>query len=335
MLEQTFNLLESAEHGGHGAFSKHRQTHALCGHQAEHWFEAVSDIASQPLARPAHEVPALEVADRRCRGLDLEGDIYSGAESVHLCRLCGPVRMMQRQYLGPVAPDHASHRSCDWLQTTGFSDGDASSCKLVTGRLESSPLGDVRHDCCIAKRPDESLQARQRVVSTDAIAAQIHVQLEVRDGRGRQRAPDAIDATHGKPQRAEHALHIGDVVTAQLRRPQIQQPIAQPLSSLNQQRPGLGTADAVDVDGTLLLERLDGFGSCRVVRSGDGAGPVARRAQAVLQVSNVRTSGTDAERSDQRNSPISSSSALFGLAPTSRFAGSPSRNMINVGMLMT
>ena len=83
------------------------------------------------------------------------------------------------------------------------------------------------------------------------------------------------------------------------------------------------------------LEVPDGIGRGSVKDSVDRAAPMTRRAQPVLQVSNVRTCRADAEGSDQRNSPISASKALFGLAPTRRFAGSPSWNMMSVGMLIT
>lgn len=120
-----------------------------------------------------------------------------------------------------------------------------------------------------------------------------------------------------------------------MRSPQVQQTLAQPLACLDQQRPRLGAADAVDVDRALRLERLDRRGGRLVEDAADRAVPVTSRGQPVLQVSNVRTCRADAEGSDQRNSPISASRALFGLAPTRRLAGSPSRNMMSVGMLIT
>ncbi len=130
-------------------------------------------------------------------------------------------------------------------------------------------------------------------------------------------------------------MYLGDVIAPQVWSPQVQESVSEPLSRLDQQSPCLGAADAVDIDRALSLECLDRLGRCRVEDAGDRAAPVTGRVQPVLEVSNVRTCCADAERSDQRNSPISASKALFGLAPTRRLAGSPSRNMMSVGMLIT
>ena len=84
-----------------------------------------------------------------------------------------------------------------------------------------------------------------------------------------------------------------------------------------------------------MLECPNSVGRRSIEDPADWAVPMACRAQPVLEVSYMRTCRADAEGSDQRNSPISASKALFGLAPTRRFAGSPSRNMMSVGMLIT
>src|SRR5207248_808902 len=57
---------------------------------------------------------------------------------------------------------------------------------------------------------------------------------------------------------AEAALELGDVVAPQRRRRVVQQPVTPLVAGLDQRRPGLGPADAVDAEAPALLERTDG-----------------------------------------------------------------------------
>ena len=60
------------------------------------------------------------------------------------------------------------------------------------------------------------------------------------------------------PSIAEPALQLSDVVAAQHRTPEIEESVAEPIAALDERRPGLGTADAVDVEAPSDLERAHG-----------------------------------------------------------------------------
>ena len=81
-----------------------------------------------------------------------------------------------------------------------------------------------------------------------------------------------------------------------------------------------GFEPATSQAGELTVHRPDVKSQCR---------------ESALEVADVVALRSDAERTNYRNSPISSRRAPFGFAPTRRLAGSPSLNMMSVGMLIT
>ena len=116
---------------------------------------------------------------------------------------------------------------------------------------------------------------------------------------------------------------------------EVEQSPAELLAGFDQELPGLRTADAVDIDGPFALELRDRMTSEAGERSVNRPRVVSKCGQASLEVADVVAACADAEWANYRNSPISSRRAPFGFAPTRRLAGSPSLNMMSVGMLIT
>ena len=80
-------------------------------------------------------------------------------------------------------------------------------------------------------------------------------------------AEDAVLAAGVEAERVQPALELGDVVAAQHRARQVEQPVAELEAALDQRAPGLGSADAVDAQPASLLELADrGFEACRRTR---------------------------------------------------------------------
>ena len=114
-----------------------------------------------------------------------------------------------------------------------------------------------RHEMkgCRAARRDPQ-QLAQRLAPEDAVNRQRRVLLEVAQGRRRRAAEDAVDSSSVEPERAQPLLELGDVVAAQHRRAQVEEPVAQAVAGFDQGLPGLRAADAVDAEAPAALECL-------------------------------------------------------------------------------
>ena len=102
----------------------------------------------------------------------------------------------------------------------------------------------------------------------DAVDGQPDVALELAQGGRGQVAEDAVHPTGVEAEGAEPLLQLGHVVAPQHGRPPVEEAVPERAPGLDQGRPGLGAADAVDPQAPAVLEGLDG---------GPGAGPVVPR----------------------------------------------------------
>ena len=110
--------------------------------------------------------------------------------------------------------------------------------------------------------------------SADAVDDEAAVRLEVLERMRGQRAEDAVDLAAVEPETAEIALQAGDIVAAQVRRGEEQQPVAQTPRRFDESGPGVLATDAVDSEAASLLE-----GAARTQRSSNRKSPPRRPAR--------------------------------------------------------
>ena len=79
------------------------------------------------------------------------------------------------------------------------------------------------------------------------------------------RPEDAVDAPRVEADVAQLALQLGDIVTAQVRRPVVQEPVAEAPVRFDERRPGQLVADTIDPQTAGALELPDGIGGVPAV----------------------------------------------------------------------
>src|SRR5690606_9798933 len=92
---------------------------------------------------------------------------------------------------------------------------------------------------------------------------------------------------------------VGHVVTAEHRPPVVEQAVTQPVAGLDERRPRLGPADAVDGQAAGLLERGDRRRGGLVVDAAHGA-PVAGVREALVEVPDLGAGRADPEGERRR-----------------------------------
>ena len=110
-------------------------------------------------------------------------------------------------------------------------------------------------------------------------------------------AQDAVDPAGVEAERAQPALQVGDVVTAQRGIPAIEQAVAQPVARLDQRGPRLLAADAVDAQAARGLEGAARFLGVFLEAAAGVAGRVeARRGEAPLEITDSLALSAAAKR---------------------------------------
>jgi hypothetical protein len=121
--------------------------------------------------------------------------------------------------------------------------------------------------------------------------------LEVKEGNPRAFTEYSVDATRIESESAEPALEVGDVVTVNHWRLQVEVAVTEPKSRLDDRCPRLMSADSVGAQATLTLEHGDGALSLRAIGSSDALRhQKTEPPQARLKVDNHGTGGTGGER---------------------------------------
>ena len=132
--------------------------------------------------------------------------------------------------------------------------------------------------------------------AADRIGRDARVALELPERGFGLRAENAVLAARIEAERVEPALQDPDIVAAQHRPAQVQQPVAQAERALDQRAPGLGSADAVDEEPARVLERPH-----RVLGRGvERAGGADRTAGAIQPVLELEDGGAARSESQQR-----------------------------------
>src|SRR5690606_31361921 len=159
------------------------------------------------------------------------------------------------------------------------------------------------------------------------------IALEVRHGACGGGTIDAVGAAAVEPQARERDLQLVDVVAAQLRGGELQQPITERPRCLDQRRPRGLVAHAALKRPTLGLEGADRLFGRRAedaslgrIRFVTGSG------EAALEITDCFTALTRGQREESRNSSSSCRRWPLLLAPTSRLWTSPLSNTRRVGI---
>ena len=177
--------------------------------------------------------------------------------------------------------------------------------------------------------------ARDGLGAADPVDVEPAVALEVRQGAGRRRAEDPVDAAAVEPEPAERGLQLADVVAAQVRGDESQRAVTEPPRGLDEREPRRFVALAVVAQPAMALEGADGVHRGRVEQPGSSSAGETGGAEAALQVADGVAVLTGGQREETRNSSSSWSSWDLPLAPTRRLCTSPPEKTSSVGMLIT
>ncbi len=143
--------------------------------------------------------------------------------------------------------------------------------------------------------------------------------------------PPAVEA-----ELAQLGLQRADIIAAQVRRQQLERPIAEPPRRLDEGEPRRLVAAAMIVQPAIALERLDSRNGRRIERTGvrsDRGEPGAR--EATLQVANRLAVLSRDQGMETRNSSSSCSNWVLPRAPMTRLLRLPLEKTSSVGMLCT
>ena len=254
----------------------------------------------------------------------------------------GAVRIVQVEHAGAAGLQGAADGPGQRAQAAEMPDDDPPA--LEGGLAVAQPL-DLPHDGhgrAGGRPPLQALEGADRLRPADAVRRQLDVALELGQCVGRVGTEDPVHPPRVEAEAAEPALELGHVVTPEVGATQVERPVAEHPAGLDERVPRDVIAHAVRRQAVILLERGD-----RGARLVAVVAPLrARRSEAggrqpPLEVPDRITPVTapqgelGAQAGAGRNSLSSWSSALFGLAPTSRLATSPSLKTRRVGMLIT
>jgi hypothetical protein len=128
--------------------------------------------------------------------------------------------------------------------------------------------------------------------------------LQLFQGPGSSWPEDPVDPTAVEAEAGETRLKFGDVVTAEVRGSQEQQPVAELPARLDQRRPGLFVATTVGTQTTAALKGANRFFSRTTIDRALGTcgGWKSGGTEAALQISNGLAALTGCQREVGRNS---------------------------------
>ena len=248
--------------------------------------------------------------------------------------------MQQRDHLGARGHQGPADRGHQGVEAALLADGDATAQQGAGGAAQAVPVPDRAHELGVAVARRHPAQLPERRRPQDAVHGEPRVALEVGQGLGGEGPEDAVDATGVEAEGRQPSLQVGDVVAAQHGAAEVEEAVPEAQARLDQGRPGLGAADAVDAQAPAVLEALDGgLGPGPEDAVGVGRGRQVDQGQPSLQVGDglALLARGERERVAGRYRYACSSWRSWALprAPMIRSSGSPSLNSIRVGMLIT
>lgn len=274
-----------------------------------------------------------------CVRSSFESQVGVGAEPVRCSGLRAGLVLVRRHHGGAVGAQRSCDRTSDRAQPAELADDQAERSQRGLGGERLTDGCDTGAGAGLAA---EQLQHPDRTRTAHTIDGKATVALEVLQRAHRRWTEDAVGSPAVESQLVERILQLRDVVAAQLRRREDQEPIAETPAGLDEREPGVLVADTADVQAAAALELGDRLGRGLAEQPGDVDG---RRqpgsAQPTLEIANGLAALTEREREPAgqcvvaRNSSSSWSRVPLLLAPTSRFDTSPPENTSRVGMLMT
>ena len=178
--------------------------------------------------------------------------------------------MQQRDDLGTGGHQMAAHGGHQDVETAFLADGDAPAEQGAGCLPQPLTVAHRAHQLGVAVAGHDPLQLRRVEAAQDAVHRQADVALEVGQGRRGQVAEDAVHPPGVEAEGRQASLQVSDVVAPEHGLAEIEEPVSQPEAGLDQGRPGLGAADAVDPQAPAVLEGLD-----------RGPGPGAERCPSV------------------------------------------------------
>ncbi len=328
------------DHGGHPRLAEHRVRAAGgAGVAAEERGQLTTDGIGNGVPRLRTEAAGFVVAAAAPGGVaGAECEEEVGGVAVGLCGQHGIARTggVERS-AGAELQQPAHDQVGQGLEAGRGGHEHAPSLEPVRSAPQRLALAHARHRSR-GEAPDP-FEHRQCGGTTHAVGREVHVALEL-DQRARGVvAQDAVLAAGVEAESVESALELGDVVTPQHRPAPIEEPVAQAVPALDDRRPRLRPADAVDPQAARVLEGADHRFRGRAVPTDlDRGDLVTQSGEADLEVAYrlAATARPEHGRVDQAmNSARSWSSWPLPLAPTRRLTCCPSLNTSSVGMLIT
>ena len=104
----------------------------------------------------------------------------------------------------------------------------------------------------------EPLESGDCFWSTDLVADQTHVLLELQQGGLGGGSEDPIDSSRVEPERPEAELELGHVVASKHRRGEVEQAVTKGEAGLNQRQPGVLVTGSGDIEPSRRLESTEG-----------------------------------------------------------------------------
>ncbi len=271
-----------------------------------------------------------------------QAQVDVGLEAVGRRGLVGAVRLVQSEHAGAAGLQGTMDRQGERAQATEVPDDDP---PALEGRLTVAQPLDLPHDGHgrAGGRPAlQALEGADRLRPADAVGRQLDVALELGQRVGGVGTEDPVHPPGVEAEATEPALQLGHVVTPEVGAAQLERPVAEHPAGLDQRVPRDVVAHAVRGEAVIVLERGDrGAGLVAVVAPAARGPARSRRPSAAAGGPGPHRPGHRAQgelgtqAGAGRNSLSSWSSALLGLAPTSRLATSPSLKTSRVGMLIT
>ena len=196
-------------------------------------------------AEPARlEVAAAAARARRRRGPRGRGRRRSGWPPPRASESSAPEASSTAS--APSLEEPADHAVAERLEPGGGGDEDPVAREAVRTAAQRLALADAGDRAVGEAVPSAGRARRWSPARRCRRRSRPDVALELAQRAGGVGAEDAVLAAGVEAERVEPVLELGDVVAAQHRAAAVEQPVAEAEAALDQRRPGLGAADAVD-----------------------------------------------------------------------------------------
>ncbi len=168
--------------------------------------------------------------------------------SQHAVVVAGDVECDEAAEFGHRRP----HRGREGVHTGLGDEEDPEPVESARRVAERFALAQARDRSC--REPADPGDCRDRRRPADAVRGGARVALELPDRSLGLSPENAVFASRIEAEKVQPSLQLGDVVTAQHRAREVEQPVPELEATFDEGSPRLGSADAVDPQAALLLE---------------------------------------------------------------------------------